>query len=172
MVTKNGRQYQEAYYHYIENGKKRTKYIPKKLLDRVKEAESRKKPVADILVLLVGKDKNPRKSSDTLRDGDRSSDSGSEKVMKTSVISPRKTIPTSKKRRQKGYGSGWIQCKPIKRSGKEYKQYWYCYEEWSEGVRLLKKSRYIPKRLVQKVEKINGEKVAIKKILEVLGVKD
>ncbi len=71
MVTKNGRQYQEAYYHYIENGKKRTKYIPKKLLDRVKEAESRKKPVADILVLLVGKDKSPRKNSDTLRDGDR-----------------------------------------------------------------------------------------------------
>ena len=69
MVTKNGRQYQEAYYHYIENGKKRTKYIPKKLLDRVKEAESRKLPVTDILVLLVGKDKNPRKSSDTFQDG-------------------------------------------------------------------------------------------------------
>ena len=181
MVTKNGRQYQEAYYHYIENGKKRTKYIPKKLLDRVKEAESRKKPVADILVLLVGKDKNPRKSSDTLRDGDclrqcaernRSSDSGSEKVMNTSVKNPRKTIPTSKTRRTKGKGSGWIQCKPIKRCGKEYQQYWYCYEEWEGGDRLTKKSRYIPKRLVQKVERLEKEKVLVREILEVLGVKE
>ncbi len=47
------------------------------------------------------------------------SDSGSEKVMETSVISPRKITPTSKTRRTKGKGSGWIQCKPIKRSGKE-----------------------------------------------------
>ena len=49
MVTKNGKQYQEAYYHWRENGKKRTKYISNKLLDRVKDAESRKLPVADIL---------------------------------------------------------------------------------------------------------------------------
>ncbi len=125
MVTKNGKQYQSAYYHYIENGKKRTKYISNKLLDRVKEAESRKLPVADILVLLVGKDKNPRKSSDTLPDCDRSRNSGNEKVMETSVENPRKIIPTSKKRRQKGYGSGWIQCKPIIKSGKQYKQYWF-----------------------------------------------
>ncbi len=68
MVTKNGKQYQSAYYHYIENGKKRTKYISNKLLDRVKEAESRKLPVADILVLLVGKNKNPSPSSDTFQD--------------------------------------------------------------------------------------------------------
>jgi hypothetical protein len=55
MVMKNnGKQYQEAYYHYVENSKKRTKYIPKKLLDRVKEAESLKLPVSDILVLLGG----------------------------------------------------------------------------------------------------------------------
>ena len=100
------------------------------------------------------------------------SDSGSEKVMETSVISPRKIIPTSKKRRDKGKGSGWIQCKPIKRNGKEYQQYWYNYEEWSEGDRVMKKSRYIPKRLVPKVERMNGEKVAVRKILEVLGVKE
>ncbi len=171
MVRKNGRQYQEAYYHYIENGKKRTKYIPKKLLDRVKEAESRKKPVADILVLLVGKDKNPRKSSDTLRDGDRSSDSGSEKVMNTSVKNPRKTIPTSKKRRDKGKGSGWIQCKPIKRSGKEYQQYWYHYEEWSGGGRLLKKSSYIPKKLWSKIEQMDNDQVPVVDILRVLRKK-
>ncbi len=133
MVTKNGKQYQSAYYHYIENGKKRTKYISNKLLNKVLEAESRKLPVSDILVLLAGKDKCPRKSSDTLSICDRIENSGSEKVMETSVISPRKIIPTSKKRRQKGYGSGWIQCKPITRNGKQYKQYWYNYEEWRSG---------------------------------------
>ncbi len=96
------------------------------------------------------------------------SDSGSEKVMETSVISPRKTIPTSKTRRTKGKGSGWIQCKPIKRSGKEYKQYWYCYEEWQSGDRLTKKSRYIPKRLLAQVEKMNNEKTPVGEILKVL----
>lgn len=88
--------------------------------------------------------------------------------MNTSVKSPRKNLPTSKTRRTKGKGSGWIQCKPIKRSGKEYKQYWYNYEEWKEGDRLVKKSRYIPKRLVQKVERMNDEKVAVEEILKVL----
>ena len=51
-ATKNGKEYQEAYYHYTENGKKRTLYIPKKLLDRVEEAESQKLPINDILILL------------------------------------------------------------------------------------------------------------------------
>ena len=59
----------------------------------------------------------------------------------------------------------------IKCSGKEYKQYWYHYEEWREGDRVIKKSRYIPKRLVPKVERMNGEKVSVRRILEVLGVK-
>ena len=30
-----------------------------------------------------------------------------------------KVVPPSKSRRDKGKGSGWIECKPIKRSGKE-----------------------------------------------------
>ena len=38
--------------------------------------------------------------------------------------------------------------------------------------RVVKKSRYIPKRLVPKVERMNGEKVSVRKILEVLGVKE
>ncbi len=171
-VTKNnGKQYQEAYYHWRENGKKRTKYIPKKLLDRVKEAEQGKLPVSDILVLLVGKEKSPRKSSDTL------SQTIEEKVkhgctepevLETSEESPRKNLPTSKTRRTKGKGSGWIQCKPIKRSGKEYQQYWYNYEEWKDGERIIKKSRYIPKNKVSKVERMNNEKAPVEKILKVL----
>ena len=76
-----------------------------------------------------------------------------------------------KRRRDKGEGSGWIQCKPIKRNGKEYQQYWYNYEEWREGDRVTKKSRYIPKRLLARVEKMEVEKVPVSRILEVLGVK-
>ena len=60
----------------------------------------------------------------------------------------------------------------IKRSGKEYKQYWYHYEEWREGNRLTKKSRYIPKRLVARVEKMEVDKVSVGKILEVLFKRD
>ena len=67
-VTRNGKEYRQAYYHWVEDGKKRTKYIPKKLLDRVTEAESRKKPIADILILLGGMKINPSKSFDTFVD--------------------------------------------------------------------------------------------------------
>ena len=48
-----------------------------------------------------------------------------------------KFAPPSKRRRSKGKGSGWIECKPIKRCGKEYQQYWYHYEEWREGDRVM-----------------------------------
>ena len=172
-VTKNGRQYQEAYYHWRENGKKRTKYISKKLLDKVLEAESRKLPVSEILVLLAGNEKSPRKSSNTFKDcnfpdSDRSKNSDSEKVMETSVISPRKIIPASKRHRHKGKGTGWIQCKPIKRNGKEYKQYWYHYETWREGDRMIQSSKYIPKKMEAKIIRMNNEKESVEKILKVL----
>ncbi len=82
-----------------------------------------------------------------------------------------KVTPPSKNRRTKGRGSGWIECKPIKRSGKEYKQYWYYYEEWRSGDRNIKKSRYIPKRLVARVEKMEKKKVLVREILKILKVK-
>ena len=183
MVTKNGKQYQSAYYHWRENGKKRTKYISNKLLNKVLEAESRKLPVADILVLLGGDKKSPRKSSDTFKDRDRDfqdrhENSDSEKVMDFSVISPRKITPPSK-RRKLGYGAGYIECKPIIKSGKQYKQYWFHWEEWREGDleeirfagRVMKKSRYIPKKLVSKVGRMNDEKAPVEKILKVLETK-
>ncbi len=44
-------------------------------------------------------------------------------------------------------------------------------ESGSRRDRLTKKSRYIPKRLVPKVERMNDEKVAVREIKEVLGVK-
>ena len=79
-----------------------------------------------------------------------------------------KVASPSKSRRTKGTGTGYIECKPIKRSGKEYKQYWYHYEEWREGDRVTKKSRYIPKRLVARVEKMEAEKASVREILKVL----
>jgi len=168
-VTKNGKEYTDAYYHYVENGKKRTKYIPKSLLDRVIDAESRSLPVTDILFLLGGGDKNPRKSSSTL------STLCDEKlptneVLETDKNNPRKINTPSTKRRKQGYGAGYIECKPIKRGNKEYKQYWYHYEIWESGDRQVKKSRYIPRRLLARVEELEAEKVAVKKILSVLGV--
>ena len=37
-----------------------------------------------------------------------------------------------------------------------------------EGDRLLKKSRYIPKQLLSRIDKMEGEKVSVKEILKVL----
>lgn len=81
-------------------------------------------------------------------------------------------IPPSKMRRQKGYGSGYIECKPIIRSGREYPQYWYHYEEWLKGDRLTKRTKYIPKRLVAKIQEMEWEKAPVKEILKVLGGKE
>ncbi len=79
-----------------------------------------------------------------------------------------KIIPASKKNRVKGKGSGWIECKPIKRNGKEYKQYWYHYETWREGDRVTKKCKYIPQRMRSQIEKMNDEKAPVEEILKVL----
>ena len=65
-VTRNGKAYQQAYYHWVEGNKKRSKYIPKNLLDRVQKAESKKLPVNHILFLLGEKKINPSKDSSTL----------------------------------------------------------------------------------------------------------
>lgn len=107
-------------------------------------------------------EKNPSKSSNTFFD--KYSDNSESDL----EISPSKTITPSKKRK-KGYGTGYIECKPVKRSGKEYQQYWYHYEEWRKGDRLTKKSRYIPKRLLARVEKLEMEKAPVREVLEVLG---
>jgi hypothetical protein len=153
-VTRNGKEYRQAYYQWRENGKQRTKYISKKLLDKVEEAESRKLPVADILNLLGEKNKCSSKSSITCPDGIECS---------SKIESPSKT------QRTRGEGSGSIHCKPIKRSGKEYKQYWYHYEFWREGDRITKKSKYIPNHRRSQIEKMNSEKAPIEDILKVLN---
>ncbi len=159
-VNRNGKEYQQAYYQWRDNGKQKTKYIPNKLLDKVKQAESKKLPIKDILVLLAGKDKCSRKSSI-----DRCS---RKKIPASNNECSRKIVPASKKRRSRGKGGGWIECKPIKLKGKEYKQYWYHYETWREGDRVTKKCKYIPQRMRSQIEKMNDEKAPVEEILKVL----
>ena len=43
-VTRNGKDYQQAYYQWRSNEKQRTRYIPKKLLDQVLQAKAQKLP--------------------------------------------------------------------------------------------------------------------------------
>lgn len=40
---------------------------------------------------------------------------------------------------------------------------------WQSGDRLMKKSRYIPKRLLARVQKMKAEKAPVREILEILG---
>lgn len=80
------------------------------------------------------------------------------------------TIPPSKMRRQKGLGTGYVEQKPIIRNDKEYPQYWYHYEVWEKGDRLVKRSKYIPKQLVAKIQELEEEKAPVREILELLGV--
>ncbi|MGK7897394.1 MAG: hypothetical protein AB4372_28185 [Xenococcus sp. (in: cyanobacteria)] len=164
-ITKNGKEYQEAYYKWRSGGKQRSKYIPNKLLDKVKQAESRKLPIEDILVLLGCIEKCSRKKSDTFIV------STDDKVIETSEKCSRKNIHPSKKRREKGRGTAYIECKPITKNGKQYKQYWFHWQVWRDGETVIKKSRYIPKKQVSKVMRMNNEKVPVEKILKVLEKK-
>ena len=126
------------------------------MLDRVEKADNSKLPVADVLKLL---------GVFGISRGEQSNES--------EIISRGERVnPPSTKKRKHGYGGGYIECKSITRNGKQYKQYWFHWEVWRDGETVTKKSRYIPKRLVPKVERMNQEKVAVSQILEVLGVKD
>ena len=171
-VTRNGKDYQQAYYQWRENGKQRTKYIPKKLLHRVEEAERQKYPVTKILDLLQGGlEKCSSNYSSTFPDAEvlAKEDESIETPVKCS--SKTDNPPCTRQKRPSGHGGGYIEYREVKRNHKVYAQYWYHWEIWRSGVRLTKKSRYIPKRLLAKVEKMEVEKVAVKEILEVLGVK-
>ena len=160
--TWNGKDYPQAYYHWKENGNKRSKYIPKQLLGDVQKAEAAKRPVIEILRLL-GVVPRPNKQK-LLGDTQISPSTGEEQL----EISPSNKSP-SKTRRHKGKGSGSIHWKTISRNGKDYPQAWYHYEFWSEGDRLVKSSKYIPKRLVGRIQKLEEEKAPVREILNIFG---
>lgn len=162
-ITRKGKQYLEFYYRY-RDGKLRSKYIRRSLLNKVKESEYLKLPVADVLKLLGGDEISRGEQFNTVKlpHGDQH--------QSISLSRGEQATPPSKKRRNSGYGGGYIECKPIKRNGKEYKQYWYHYEFWEKGNCIVKKSRYISKHLVTKVHSLEAEKAPVRKILKLLGV--
>ncbi len=84
---------------------------------------------------------------------------------------PEKTpdLSPSNSRRKKGDGSGYIQLRPTKQKGKIYNQYYYHYEIWEGGDRLIKSCVYIPKRLLAEIEAMDREKEPVIKILRALG---
>ncbi|AVH66211.1 hypothetical protein [Nostoc sp. 'Peltigera membranacea cyanobiont' N6] len=179
-ITRGGKDYPQAYYHWQEKGSKKTKYIPKHLLGDIQEAEFRKRPIIEILILL-GVVPSPSKNT-LLGDIENSpsknrrhkeippSKNNPSNDVEQSEISPSKNNP-SKTRRHKGLGSGSIQWKTITLHGKDYPQAWYHYEFWKDGDRLVKKCKYIPKRLLGRIEKLEANKAPVKEILSILRVK-
>ena len=79
------------------------------------------------------------------------------------------------KRRDRGDGSGYIQChyanRHLKSQIKSYKQYWYHYELWSNGERLVKGSVYISKHKLPMIQQMESLKLSVLVILEALGKK-
>lgn len=73
-------------------------------------------------------------------------------------------------RRRKGDGTGYVYERIATKGKKEYKEFYYHYEVWVKGDRLLKKTKYIPKRLVAKIQEMEAEKVPVREILRLLGV--
>lgn len=182
-ITKNGKDYPQAYYHWKENGKKRTKYIPKQLLGLVEEAEKQKRPVIEILELLgigsspsnlLGDEKNSPSNDDNLDNllGDKQVNHAESFEITTFVGSPSNSPSNeiSPSKRRKGDGSGSIHWRTITRGAKDYSQAYYHYEFWSGGDRLTKSSRYIPKKLLAQVQQLDVEKAPVREILGVLGV--
>ncbi|MDZ8140828.1 MAG: hypothetical protein RM049_36995 [Nostoc sp. DedQUE04] len=163
-ITRGGKDYPQAYYHWQEKGRKKTKYIPKHLLGDIQEAEFKKRPIREILTLLGVV---PSPSKNTLL-GDIKNNPSND--VEQSKIPPSKNSP-SKTRRNKGLGSGFIEWKTITLHGKDYPQAWYHYEFWKDGDRLVKKCKYIPKRLLEKIEKLEADKAPVREILSVLRVK-
>jgi hypothetical protein len=160
-ITRNSKDYPQAYYHWKEGSRKRTKYIRSHLLDRVIEAEEQKRPVVEILQLL-GVVQNL--SNEAVLGDKQKSPSKDEQQLN---ISKSKNSPS--KRRDKGEGSGCIYWRTITKNGKDYQQAYYHYEFWDSGDRLVKSSKYIPKRLLDKVQELEEQKAPVTKILEVLG---
>ncbi|MEM7555211.1 MAG: DNA N-6-adenine-methyltransferase [Cyanobacteria bacterium P01_A01_bin.84] len=192
-IIKNGKEYPQAYYHWREGCKKRSKYIPKKLLGSVEEADSIKRPVIEILKLL-GVETSPSKllgdeennpSNNVSADisdstekllGDKWIKNGEINVSQGVEVSPSNLdnspskIDLSPSKRRKGDGSGSIHWRTITRGRKDYPQAYYHYEVWKDGDRLVKSSKYIPKRLLSQVQRLEAEKAPIKEILRLLGV--
>ena len=93
------------------------------------------------------------------------------KLLNGSDKSPSNNLSPSKNQRKRGQGSGTVHYRRIRKKGKEYQQAYYHYEIWSQGSRMIKSSKYIPKKMEAKIIRMNNEKVPVEKILKVLESK-
>ena len=160
-VTRNNKDYRQPYYHWRDGGRKRTKYIPKRLLGQVIEAVDQKLPVASILEILGV----VLPSDQELLGENEVCPSKGNCPSKTDTPS---TKSSKKKQRVRGKGNGYIHWRL---SQGKYKQAYYHYEIWENGERKIKSSKYIPKRLLAKVQMLDEGKAPVREILKVLGVK-
>ena len=71
-----------------------------------------------------------------------------------------------KQRRTKGDGSGSIHWR--KSQGK-YQQAFYHYEFWEKGERTEKSTKYIPKKLLPQVQKLQQQKAPVREILDLIS---
>jgi hypothetical protein len=103
---------------------------------------------------------------------DKSGEISSRKMPNSSQFLEDKSGDNSsrKKRRHKGDGSGCIYWRTVTKKGKTYHEAYYQYELWSEGERLLKSTKYIPKRLLKGVQALEAANAPIIDVLRVLGV--
>ena len=174
-VTRNSKNYRQAYYHWRDGGRKRTKYIRSRLLGQVTEAVAQNLPVTSILALLGvvlpqrKEELRPENAScpskEVLLGDNNNCPSNNSCPSKTDTPS---TKSRSKRQREKGKGNGYIHWRL---SQGKYLQAYYHYEIWENGERKIKSSKYIPKRLVAKIQMLDEGKAPVKKILAVLGIK-
>ncbi|PSF33898.1 hypothetical protein C7H19_19435 [Aphanothece hegewaldii CCALA 016] len=85
--------------------------------------------------------------------------------LKDDMTAPTESPKSVRSRRQQGYGSGYIYWRTYK--GK-YHQAFYHYELWRNSERHVKSSRYIPKKLVSEVQRLDEEKAPVMEILKLL----
>jgi hypothetical protein len=125
IITRNGNDYRQAYYHWREGAQKRSRYIPSALLGLVQEAEAAKRPVVEVLELL-GVSPIPNQLS-VLEDKSINPSKG----LGTGELFSSKNSPS--KRRDRGEGSGCIYWRTLTKNGKDYQQAYYQYEFWEKG---------------------------------------
>ena len=80
--------------------------------------------------------------------------------------SPPSKIPPSKSRRRKGEGTGYLYNRTITRRGKQYQEFYYRYRDELGQLR----SKYIPQRLLDRVQDAESHKVSVTEVLRLLGV--
>lgn len=76
--------------------------------------------------------------------------------------------PSKIHQRSKGEGSGTIYFRQVTKKNKTYQQAYFHYEQWSNGSKICKTSRYIPVRKLDTVINLNNQKAPIAKILNLL----